>query len=90
MDLALLTGFLVTRTLLSIYLASVNGRIVNAIIKLDKALFFKRVHIIFVFIIIGNNNGDDSSPSLIREQLPRVPEQAPRHPLPPTPDQALP
>jgi ATP-binding cassette subfamily D (ALD) long-chain fatty acid import protein len=35
LDLSLLTLFLVARTLLSIYIANVNGRIVNAIIKLD-------------------------------------------------------
>ena len=43
LDIILLTIFLILRTFMSIYLASVNGRIVNAIIKLDLSLFIKRV-----------------------------------------------
>jgi hypothetical protein len=42
-DLALLTAFLITRTFLSIYMASVNGGIVNAIVARDFNLFVQRV-----------------------------------------------
>lgn len=42
-DLALLTAFLVARTFLSIYMASVNGGIVNAIVDRDFPLFIQRV-----------------------------------------------
>lgn len=38
-DLVLLSLFLVVRTFLSIYLASVNGRIVKAIVERDLSLF---------------------------------------------------
>lgn len=43
LDLVLLTVFLVMRTFLSIYLASVNGRIVKAIIERNLTLFVQRV-----------------------------------------------
>ncbi len=43
LDLFLLTVFLVLRTFLSIYLASVNGKIVKAIIEKDFTLFVRRV-----------------------------------------------
>lgn len=42
-DLVILTVFLVIRTFLSIYLASVNGGIVNAIVERDFPLFIERV-----------------------------------------------
>jgi ATP-binding cassette, subfamily D (ALD), member 3 len=42
-DLLLLTVFLVVRTFLSVYLATVNGRIVQAIIEQNLSLFIKRV-----------------------------------------------
>ena len=42
-DLALLTVFLITRTFLSIYMASVNGGIVNAIVDRNFSLFLQRV-----------------------------------------------
>jgi ATP-binding cassette subfamily D (ALD) protein 3 len=45
MDLALLTVFLVMRTFLTIYISSVNGKIVKAIIQKDLNLFIKRVQI---------------------------------------------
>jgi ATP-binding cassette subfamily D (ALD) protein 3 len=45
MDLALLTIFLIIRTFLSIYLASVNGRIVKAIVEKNLSLFIQRVMI---------------------------------------------
>lgn len=43
-DLLLLTIFLVMRTFLSVYLATVNGRIVQAIIEKNLSLFIKRVN----------------------------------------------
>lgn len=43
LDIVLLTVFLVFRTYLSIWVASANGRIVKAIIKLDLKLFLQRV-----------------------------------------------
>jgi len=42
-DLSVLTVVLVARTYLSIYLSTVQGRIVNAIVKMDFALFVKRI-----------------------------------------------
>jgi hypothetical protein len=42
-DLVLLTAFLIARTFLSVYLATVNGRIVQAIIDKNLSLFIKRV-----------------------------------------------
>lgn len=42
-DLFLLTIFLVGRTFLSIYMASVNGGIVNAIVERNLSLFITRV-----------------------------------------------
>lgn len=48
MDLFLLTGFLVLRTFLSIYIAGVNGKIVKAIIERDLGLFVQRVTPIFI------------------------------------------
>ena len=42
-DLAILTVFLVLRTFLSIYMATVNGGIVNAIVQRDLKLFVERV-----------------------------------------------
>jgi ATP-binding cassette subfamily D (ALD) protein 3 len=42
-DFSILTLNLIIRTFLSIYISMVNGRIVEAITKLDKGLFFKRV-----------------------------------------------
>lgn len=48
LDLALLTLFLILRTFLSIYLATVNGRIVRAIIQMDRSLFIRRVNILFI------------------------------------------
>jgi len=42
-DLALLTAFLIARTFLSIYMASVNGGIVNAIVERNLPLFIQRV-----------------------------------------------
>ena len=44
LDLVLLTTFLVIRTMLSIYISSVNGRIVKTIIQIDLNKFIKRVH----------------------------------------------
>jgi len=44
-DLVLLTFFLIARTFLSVYLATVNGRIVQAIIDKNLSLFIKRVRI---------------------------------------------
>ena len=49
LDLALLTVFLVFRTFLSIYISSVNGKIVKAIIERDLTLFIQRVSIVFTF-----------------------------------------
>lgn len=43
LDLILLTGFLVLRTFLSIYIAAINGKIVKAIIQRDFAEFVRRV-----------------------------------------------
>jgi ATP-binding cassette subfamily D (ALD) protein 3 len=43
LDLALLTVFLVLRTFLTIYISTVNGKIVKAIIQKDLGLFIKRV-----------------------------------------------
>ena len=43
LDLALLSIFLVARTFLSIYLASVNGRIVKAIVERNLSVFIQRV-----------------------------------------------
>lgn len=43
LDLVILTIFLVGRTYLTLYLATVNGSIVNAIIKMDFDLFMKRI-----------------------------------------------
>ncbi|EGR28157.1 hypothetical protein IMG5_182040 [Ichthyophthirius multifiliis] len=42
-DIVILTIFLILRTYLSIYIASANGLIVKAIIKLDFQLFVKRI-----------------------------------------------
>jgi ATP-binding cassette subfamily D (ALD) protein 3 len=42
-DLLLLTAFLVIRTFLSIYISTVNGTIVKAIIERDLGNFVKRV-----------------------------------------------
>jgi hypothetical protein len=44
LDLAQLTLFLVARTFLSIYISSINGRIVKAIIALDYGQFVKKVN----------------------------------------------
>ena len=49
LDLALLTVFLVFRTFLSIYISSVNGKIVKAIIERDLTLFIRRVSIVFTY-----------------------------------------
>lgn len=43
-DITLLTLLLVARTFLSIYISTINGRIVKAIIKLDLQLFIRRVY----------------------------------------------
>lgn len=43
LDLVLLTTFLVIRTMLSIYISSVNGRIVKTIIQIDLNKFIKRI-----------------------------------------------
>lgn len=43
LDLLLLTLFLIVRTFLSVYLATVNGRIVQAIIDKDLNVFIQRV-----------------------------------------------
>lgn len=43
LDLIVLSVFLVIRTFLSIYLASVNGRIVKAIVERNLTLFIQRV-----------------------------------------------
>jgi ATP-binding cassette subfamily D (ALD) protein 3 len=42
-DILLLTFFLIARTVLSIYLASINGNIVNAIVEKNLSLFIQRV-----------------------------------------------
>lgn len=42
-DIVLLTFFLIARTVLSIYMASVNGGIVNAIVERNLNLFIRRV-----------------------------------------------
>lgn len=42
-NLALLTAALVVRTYLSIYISSINGRIVKAIVKRNLPLFIRRV-----------------------------------------------
>ncbi len=39
LDMTLLSAFLVSRTFLSIYIANINGSIVNAVIKVDFKLF---------------------------------------------------
>lgn len=39
---------MVFRTFLSIYVASINGKIVKSIIELDLSMFIKRVHIILL------------------------------------------
>eukprot|EP00331_Platyophrya_macrostoma_P025673 CAMPEP_0176441468 /NCGR_PEP_ID=MMETSP0127-20121128/21214_1 /TAXON_ID=938130 /ORGANISM="Platyophrya macrostoma, Strain WH" /LENGTH=645 /DNA_ID=CAMNT_0017826249 /DNA_START=246 /DNA_END=2183 /DNA_ORIENTATION=- len=43
LDLSLLTVLLVVRTFLSIYISSINGRIVKAIVELDFNLFIRRI-----------------------------------------------
>jgi hypothetical protein len=43
-DILLLTFFLIARTILSIYMASVNGGIVNAIVEKNLSLFIQRVN----------------------------------------------
>lgn len=43
LDLSLLTILLVARTFLSIYISSINGRIVKAIVELNFQLFIRRV-----------------------------------------------
>jgi hypothetical protein len=45
-DLLLLSIFLIARTFLSIYLASVNGGVVNAIVDRDLSLFIRRVNLL--------------------------------------------
>jgi ATP-binding cassette subfamily D (ALD) protein 3 len=47
-DIAVLTAFLVARTFLSIYMASVNGGIVNAIVDRNLSLFIQRVNLTLV------------------------------------------
>jgi hypothetical protein len=42
-DLALLTAFLIVRTYLSIYISTLNGRIVRTIVERNFANFFKKV-----------------------------------------------
>jgi hypothetical protein len=44
-DLLILTVFLIARTFLSVYLATVNGRIVQAIIEKNLSLFIQRVRL---------------------------------------------
>jgi len=43
LDLALLTGLLVARTFLSIYVSTIQGRIVKGMIKMDWNIFIKRI-----------------------------------------------
>jgi len=43
LDLSLLTVALVVRTFLSIYISSINGKIVKAIISMDYGMFLKKV-----------------------------------------------
>ena len=42
-DLTMLTAFLVARTFLSIYVSTVQGRIVKSMIKMDWNLFISRI-----------------------------------------------
>lgn len=44
LNLVLLTLLLVVRTFLTIYISSINGRIVNAIVQKDFNLFIRRVN----------------------------------------------
>jgi hypothetical protein len=79
--------FLVFRTFLSIYVASINGKIVKSIIELDLSLFIKRVMSDYQ---LDPQPGTSGHSCLLREQLLGVPEQETLHPLPFPTDQLLP
>lgn len=59
--LAILTLLLVLRTQMSIWLADVNGRVVNAIVKKDFSLFCRRIFHLMLFSIPSSavNSGMD-------------------------------
>jgi len=47
----ILAALLVVRTMMSIWLADVNGQIVKAIIKKDLKLFIYRIFVLFLFAL---------------------------------------
>lgn len=47
----LLLGLLIVRTLMSIWLADVNGRVVKAIVNKNLGLFVKRIFTLFLFAL---------------------------------------
>ena len=49
--IVILSGLLVVRTMMSIWLADVNGRVVKAIVNKDFGLFLKKIFHLFLFAV---------------------------------------
>lgn len=90
--LVVLTGLLVIRTYMSIWLADVNGQVVKAIVNRNFAEFVRRVREQCSKECVSVDiRPDDVCDPFLRSQLcDGVLQQAPRHGLPQTPHLILP